>query len=213
MDYPRSVELVDAFSAPISFVVPDLLRVPGSTPDDQPELFVFLSGFAVLTASYSDGAFSFHETVRVSEDYSQSVSLLEQLVAAIPDGARLASINVQSLVSALVRTPRGDANDAHSRPSLDRLTRILDQLPEDFRSYDNEMGRAVLDRIGEPFGLEPAWKCEERECNPIANGRRLSARAQTLFLAAIGRHCFDLESRSAAGASLQAWRGTGLSIA
>lgn len=85
MDYPLSVELNGAFSAPVSFVVPDLLIAPGSTPDNQPELFIYLTGFAVLTVRYSAGCFTFDETVRVSEDYSQSVHLLEQLIAAIPD--------------------------------------------------------------------------------------------------------------------------------
>ncbi|GAA4013194.1 hypothetical protein GCM10022280_09190 [Sphingomonas swuensis] len=213
MEYPLDVELADVFSVPVSFVVPDLLAAQGSTPDDQPELFVFLTGFAVLTVTYAGGQFSFGETVRVSEEYTQSVELLEQLVAAIPDGARLASINVHDVVSGLVRTPRGEPNDAHSRPSLERLVRILDQVPEDLSLYDCEMGRAVLDSIGEPYGLEPAWNCESRERNPIANGRRLSARAQTLFLASAGRHCSNPETRSAASADLEAWRATGRSIA
>lgn len=213
MDYQLSVELVDAFSDSVSFVVPDLLAVPGSTPDGQPEMFIYLSGFAVLTVTYAAGAFAFQETVRVSEDYRQSVNLLEQLIGAVPKGTRMASINVHKLVSALVRTPRGEPNDAHSRPSLDRLVRILDQVPEDLVGYDNECGRAVLDSIGEAHGLMPDWMSRDRERNPVANGRRLSARAQTLFLAAVGRHCHDLETRSAASADLQVWRATGLSIA
>ncbi len=213
MEYPLTVEHIDAFSRPISFVVPDLLATTGGTPDNLPELTIFMTGFAVLTASYRDGRFTFEETVRVSKEYTDSVRLLVQLVGAIPDGASIGSLNSHKLVSALVRVPRGDAEDHKAKASLERLVHLLDQVPEDLADYDSEAGRQQLDSIGTAHGLEPEWSNPNRQRNPIANGRRLSSRGQTLFLAAVGKHCSDPAVRSAASADLQAWRETGCSIA
>lgn len=202
-----------ALVAPVSIVVPDFTPVRGTTPDDEPELFMYLTGFAVLTVAYPPGRFTFAETVRVSEDYNHSVRLLAQLTDAIPSGSKLGALNVHKLVSALVRVPRGEPDDRQARASLDRLVEVLEEVPEDLSDYDHETGRAILDSIGTAHDLEPDWASPHRERNPIANGRRLSARAQTLFLAMIGKHCPDLAIRTAASADLQAWRASGHSIA
>jgi hypothetical protein len=213
MEHPLTIEHIDVFSRPVSFVVPDLLVTAGATPDDLPELTIFMTGFAVLTVAYKDGSFIFDETVRVSEEYTDSIRLLDQLISAIPDGACVGALNVQKLVSSLVRVPRGDAEDHKAKAPLERLVHLLDRVPEDLVDYDREAGRSMLDSIGLAHGLEPEWSNPNRQRNPIANGRRLSSRVQTLFLAAVGKHCSDPAARSAASADLQAWRETGRSIA
>lgn len=202
MFYPNKLNII----APLFRAVDD-----GNTRGHSSRL-IYLDAFAVLTvARDSNGRFTFEEATGADPIGNGSVSLLAGLVGALDPDAVLCGFRLHDVVGSLVRCPRDSEREAEAEDPFRQLVLALGQNPIDLYWIDADGGFDTLKQLSATFDLPAEWDEAASGPNVLRLRMRLSARAETMWLAIV-HHRLTGNDQWQALADFVHWKETSMAI-
>lgn len=194
-----------SYPAKVAVIVPEFVITAEAPASSTSRPYVFLNGFSILKVERAGRGFRFDETRGIDESGMASVDLLDRLAAEFDEDCSVAGYRLDQVIASLVRVPRDDPRDAKCKPALVQLRSALQNDVHDVHWFADRPAHRSLEALTERYDLPCEWGRPGTGGNPAMLERRLSARAQAIWLMLAIELLPETESRRAQ-ANYDAWR-------